>query len=107
MSALPTHVEEFDADERISFSRLDNKFIAVHEDGNEYEFIADQHRWVIAEEGDEEIDNSQFSRERSSSAQDDNGSRKRKNGTDNGGVSFKVSKLRFPADNGRILAFCT
>ncbi|KHN99890.1 RNA recognition motif family protein [Metarhizium album ARSEF 1941] len=47
---FPTDVREFDGDDRISFSRLDNKFIAVHDDGTEFEFDTDLKRWVPAEE---------------------------------------------------------
>ncbi|KAG6002624.1 hypothetical protein E4U21_002930 [Claviceps maximensis] len=47
---FPTDVQEFDADDRISFSRLDNKFIAVHDDGTEYEFDPEWRRWIPTEE---------------------------------------------------------
>lgn len=43
---FPTDPAEFDSDERISFSRLDNKYIAVVDDGTEYEFDRDLKRWV-------------------------------------------------------------
>jgi HIV Tat-specific factor 1 len=43
---FPTNPEDFDSDERISFSKLDNKFIAVQDDGTEYEFDTDLRRWV-------------------------------------------------------------
>jgi HIV Tat-specific factor 1 len=43
---FPTDQAEFDSDERISFSRLDNKYIAVVDDGTEYEFDKDLKRWV-------------------------------------------------------------
>ncbi|KLU84205.1 splicing factor U2AF-associated protein 2 [Magnaporthiopsis poae ATCC 64411] len=36
--SFPTNPAEFDADDRISFSKLDNKYIAVQEDGAEYEW---------------------------------------------------------------------
>lgn len=48
--SFPTDPREFDGDDRISFSKLDQKFIAVHDDGNEYEFDADSKRWVLADE---------------------------------------------------------
>ncbi|KAK3995404.1 putative nuclear mrna splicing factor-associated protein [Cladorrhinum sp. PSN332] len=38
--------DDFDQDDRISFSRLDNKYIAVQEDGTEYEFDEGLKRWV-------------------------------------------------------------
>lgn len=43
---FPTDIEEFDKDERISFSKLDNKYIAVQDDGTEYEFDAGLKRWL-------------------------------------------------------------
>jgi hypothetical protein len=43
---FPTNPDEFDQDERISFSRLDNKHIAVQDDGTEYEFDTDLKRWI-------------------------------------------------------------
>ncbi|KAF4123380.1 HIV Tat-specific factor 1 [Geosmithia morbida] len=46
---FPTDVTEFDADDRISFSKLDGKFLAVLDDGAEFEFDHDQKRWVPAE----------------------------------------------------------
>lgn len=55
---LPTSVGKFDQDDRISYSTLDNKYLAVHEDGTEFEFDAASGRWVLAEEepldGDDE-----------------------------------------------------
>lgn len=47
---FPTDVQEFDSDDRISFSRLDKKFIAVHDDGTEFEFDADSKKWTLVEE---------------------------------------------------------
>ncbi|KAJ4416532.1 hypothetical protein N0V85_002253 [Neurospora sp. IMI 360204] len=43
---FPTDPEEFDKDERISFSKLDNKYIAVQDDGAEYEFDEGLKRWL-------------------------------------------------------------
>ncbi|KAJ4003411.1 hypothetical protein NW752_011862 [Fusarium irregulare] len=81
---FPTDPREFDSDDRISFSKLDKKFIAVHDDGNEYEFDADNKRWVLADEEpleppvtDAYDDFAQFA---ANEAADDN-SRKRKNGS--------------------------
>lgn len=45
-SAFPTNPEEFDADDRISFSKLDNKFVLVQHDGTEFEFDDAIKRWV-------------------------------------------------------------
>ena len=43
---FPTNQDEFNHDDRISFSRLDNKYIAVHDDGTEYEFERESQRWI-------------------------------------------------------------
>ena len=43
---FPTNPEEFDADDRISFSKLDNKFILETESGKEYEYDRALKRWV-------------------------------------------------------------
>jgi HIV Tat-specific factor 1 len=48
--SFPTDPREFDADDRISFSKLDNKFIAVHDDGTEFEFDPEWRRWMPAAE---------------------------------------------------------
>jgi uncharacterized protein with von Willebrand factor type A (vWA) domain len=45
-SSFPTDPAEFDADERISFSKLDNKFLLVVSDGTEYEFDDAIKRWI-------------------------------------------------------------
>lgn len=44
--SFPTNPEEFDQDERISYSKLDNKYIAVQDDGAEYEFDEGLKRWI-------------------------------------------------------------
>ncbi|KAI2635303.1 hypothetical protein GGS21DRAFT_75060 [Xylaria nigripes] len=43
---FPTDPQEFDGDDRISFSRLDNKHIGVLDDGSEFEWDAQLKRWV-------------------------------------------------------------
>lgn len=45
-SSFPRDPAEFDADPRISFSKLDNKFILEADDGQEYEFDEKLKRWV-------------------------------------------------------------
>jgi len=45
-SSFPTNIEEFDSDDRISFSKLDNKFILVQADGTEFEFDSAIKRWI-------------------------------------------------------------
>lgn len=52
---FPTDPSQFDQDHRISFSRLDNKYIAVQEsDGTEFEFDAQLKRWIPSADEDEE-----------------------------------------------------
>lgn len=43
---FPRDPEEFDSDPRISFSKLDNKFILETEDGQEFEYDTALKRWV-------------------------------------------------------------
>lgn len=51
MDALfPIDVQEFDGDDRISFSKLDSKFIAVRDDGAEFEFDAERRVWQPVDE---------------------------------------------------------
>ena len=47
-SSFPTNPEDFDADDRISFSKLDNKFILEADDGQDFEFDDALKRWVPA-----------------------------------------------------------
>ncbi|KAL8722424.1 MAG: hypothetical protein Q9225_001103 [Loekoesia sp. 1 TL-2023] len=47
-SSFPTNPEDFDADDRVSYSKLDNKFILETEDGQEFEFDDALKRWVPA-----------------------------------------------------------
>lgn len=44
--SFPRDPEEFDSDPRISFSKLDNKFILETEDGQEFEYDTALKRWV-------------------------------------------------------------
>ncbi len=82
---FPTDVQEFDADDRISFSKLDNKFIAVYDDGSEYEFDPDLKRWVPASEEPLEHDAHDYGGEHPlGHSVDDAPSKKRKNGSEQG-----------------------
>lgn len=45
-SSFPQFSEDFDADPRISFSKLDGKFVLEADDGQEYEFDDALKRWV-------------------------------------------------------------
>jgi hypothetical protein len=44
--SFPTEISQFDDDDRISFSRLESKYIAVGDDGTEYEFNPSMRRWI-------------------------------------------------------------
>ncbi|KAL5356955.1 putative nuclear mRNA splicing factor-associated protein [Aspergillus floccosus] len=46
LSSFPQDPSEFDSDPRISFSKLDNKFILETEDGQEFEFDTVLKRWI-------------------------------------------------------------
>lgn len=46
LSSFPRNPEEFDADPRVSFSKLDSKFILETDDGQEFEFDDALKRWV-------------------------------------------------------------
>ena len=45
-TSFPYDPSEFDADTRISFSKLDGKFVLEADDGQEYEFDEALSRWV-------------------------------------------------------------
>ena len=45
-TGFPQSPSAFDGDERVSFSRLENKFILETDEGNEYEWDGDLKRWV-------------------------------------------------------------
>ncbi|KAI0817548.1 hypothetical protein GGR55DRAFT_620987 [Xylaria sp. FL0064] len=86
--SFPTDPQEFDSDERISFSRLDNKFIGVLDDGSEFEWDPQLKRWVASI--DEELMAQQQSAyggsrggasDDNSSATNNHANRKRKNGS--------------------------
>ncbi|KAI1176951.1 hypothetical protein F4777DRAFT_230586 [Nemania sp. FL0916] len=91
---FPTDPQEFDSDDRISFSRLDSKYIGVLDDGSEFEWDAQLRRWIPS------IDEELLAQQQSAygGASDDSSSvagsnradRKRKNGpSDSSGGSGK------------------
>ena len=43
---LPTDPADFESDNRISFSKLDSKYLLVQDDGTEYEFDEAIRRWI-------------------------------------------------------------
>lgn len=45
-SSFPQTPEEFDSDPRVSFSKLDNKFILEVDDEHEYEYDDALKRWI-------------------------------------------------------------
>lgn len=48
LNRFPRDPSEFDSDPRISFSKLDNKFILETEDGQEYEYDTALKRWILS-----------------------------------------------------------
>ncbi|KAG5928498.1 hypothetical protein E4U42_000570 [Claviceps africana] len=91
---FPTDVQEFDADDRISFSRLDNKFIAVHDDGTEYEFDPEWKRWVPTEE--EPLEDGEAARHAGQTSEVDSqrGARRPRGGEHGAEQSTRPSKKR-------------
>lgn len=84
---LPTSVEHFDKDDRISFSKLDGKYLAVHDDGSEFEFDAATRKWVVAAEEDYEAEDdiaAEAARTGGNTPSVYDASRKRKDGPSNG-----------------------
>ncbi|OTA97006.1 hypothetical protein M434DRAFT_392452 [Hypoxylon sp. CO27-5] len=84
--SFPTDPQEFDQDERISFSKLDNKYIAVQDDGSEFEWDAQLKRWIPVV--DEELLAQQQSAYGGGAPPDDTNdvpNKKRKKGQANGG----------------------
>ena len=98
---FPTDPAQFDDDERISFSKLDNKYIAVQDDGTELEFDAALKRWIpIADEADEALIEQQqlgytagggSSGDATISGPAQQGSRKRKPDPSDHGYGYEVS----------------
>lgn len=91
---FPTDVQEFDSDDRISFSKLDNKFIAVHDDGTEFEFDPELKKWSAIEEEpiDDDLDElREFSRTPADDAASD---KKRKADSQNGDAVSLGSQAR-------------
>lgn len=89
---FPTNIQEFDADDRISFSKLDSKFIAVHDDGTEYEFDADLKKWQPLDEEalDTEVPQKAESNARASSESSNLGKRKHEAGDPSNGATVSI-----------------
>lgn len=47
-SDFPTNPEDFDSDERISFSKQLGRFILVRDDGVEFEFVETAKKWILS-----------------------------------------------------------
>ncbi|XDG06526.1 hypothetical protein ABKA04_006141 [Annulohypoxylon sp. FPYF3050] len=95
--SFPTNPQEFEHDERISFSKLDNKYIAVQDDGSEFEWDSQLKRWIPVL--DEELLAQQQSAYGGAASPDDDSSsnapnKKRKKGHANGGPSDRGSEGR-------------
>lgn len=81
---FPTDPALFETDNRISFSKLDSKYIAVQEsDGTEFEFDTQLKRWIPVADEDEEaliqMQQSAYGTDPPADAQSGNG-KKRKQG---------------------------
>ncbi|KAG7131566.1 Splicing factor U2AF-associated protein 2 like [Verticillium longisporum] len=92
---LPTSEDAFAQDDRISFSRLDNKYIAVNdEDGTELEFDQATRKWVLPPDHDDDNERELQQQDAhlaelaqsgsTTTAQDVSASRKRKDAPRNG-----------------------
>jgi HIV Tat-specific factor 1 len=84
---FPTKIEDFGSDDRISFSRLDGKYVAVHDDGTEFEFDVELQKWIPTD--DEPLDLRDSRTELAGAESDDSrrggySSRKRKDAPSNG-----------------------
>ncbi|CAN8099426.1 unnamed protein product [Discula destructiva] len=79
---FPTDPALFEDDDRISFSKLDSKYIAVQEsDGTEFEFDAQLKRWIPLADEDEEdlmqLQQSAYGTDPSTDAQSGNGKKRK------------------------------
>lgn len=79
---FPTNPEQFGGDDRISFSTLDGKFIAVQDDGTEFEFDAELKQWLPTEEPP--LDSIEYGGDASAPEGDGGTQKKRKQGTATG-----------------------
>lgn len=99
-STFPTDPSEFDSDDRISFSKLDSKFLLVQDDGTEFEFDDAIRRWIPVL--DESLLEQQQQAYRVSGIDENEPAvqRKRKkeyvNGEDEGGRAVKAKKHKAP-----------
>ncbi|OAA82149.1 Nucleotide-binding, alpha-beta plait [Akanthomyces lecanii RCEF 1005] len=91
---FPTDVQEFDGDDRISFSKLDSKFIAVRDDGAEFEFDADRRVWQPLD--DQTLDEAFPSLDLPQDPQGSGGGKRRHDDEENGSESQESKKLKRP-----------
>lgn len=96
MADFPTNVQDFDGDDRISFSRLDNKFIAVHDDGTEFEFDNDRKVWKPLEEQefDDEAHDALHQHDPEAISSNNNGKRRRPGDDSENGTEVGCSHCR-------------
>ncbi|CAJ2501757.1 Uu.00g046100.m01.CDS01 [Anthostomella pinea] len=88
--SFPTDPRDFHTDERISFSKLDNKHIGVLDDGTEFEWDAQLKRWIPTL--DEELLAQQQSAYAGGATSDDSSSNNQTNKRKNGASSDRPSK---------------
>ncbi|KAJ4163793.1 hypothetical protein LMH87_005500 [Akanthomyces muscarius] len=91
---FPTDVQEFDGDDRISFSKLDSKFIAVRDDGAEFEFDADRRVWQPLD--DQTLDETFPSLDLPQDPQGSGAGKRRHDDEENGSESQESKKLKRP-----------
>ncbi|PNH41521.1 hypothetical protein VD0004_g5633 [Verticillium dahliae] len=110
---LPTSEDAFAQDDRISFSRLDNKYIAVNdEDGTELEFDQATRKWVLPPDHDDDNERELQQQDAhlaelaqsgsTTTAQDVSASRKRKDAPRNG--NEVCAAVHEPGPRGQPLA---
>ncbi|PKS10467.1 hypothetical protein jhhlp_002218 [Lomentospora prolificans] len=78
--SFPTNVEEFGGDERISYSLQSKTYVAVHEDGSEFEFNEEQKKWIPIDYDQDDDDLPSLPEENDGTHALDDQSKKRKSG---------------------------
>ncbi|KAI0136988.1 RNA recognition motif family protein [Xylariales sp. AK1849] len=103
--SFPTNLDDFERDDRVSFSRIDNKHIAVQDDGTEFEFDRELKRWIPV------VDEEELAQQRlayGGVAEDDtessaaNGRKRRKDASGEGRANKKLKQPPAPKQNTAI-----
>ncbi|PHH72806.1 hypothetical protein CDD82_5793 [Ophiocordyceps australis] len=95
---FPTKLDDFDADERISYSKLDDKYIGVRDDGVEFEFDLELKRWLpITTDDAEDTGDALDVGGCSLDGLGDGAQRKRKQGADKGSENADSSQAARPS----------